>query len=240
MKALIVLSLFLALANANRVCDGTCVQGEGDCDRDSDCLPGLKCEFDWWGGTDICHAGPTTRNFTWTDWGDWGKCMGDYCGAGQVGVRSRSRDCVPPVDGGFPCPSQTDEEEEACDMPECPYTDWGDWTSCRGEFCGAGEGGSRTRTRDCIPADDGQFGCKEESDEEEGSCDMPECPFTEWGEWSICSGETCDGPGTNTRTRDCIPADDGSFGCPVANEEEEGACDMPACDWTEWACGASA
>ena len=56
------------------------------------------------------------------------------------------------VDGGFPCPSQTDEEEEACDMPECPYTDWGDWTSCRGEFCGAGEVGSRTRTRDCIPA----------------------------------------------------------------------------------------
>ena len=57
MKTLIVLSLLLAFANANRVCDGTCVQGEGDCDRDSDCLPGLKCEFDWWWGTDICHAG---------------------------------------------------------------------------------------------------------------------------------------------------------------------------------------
>ena len=27
--------------------------------------------------------------------------MGDYCGAGQVGVRSRSRDCVPPVSSKF-------------------------------------------------------------------------------------------------------------------------------------------
>ena len=63
MKALIVLPLFLALAKANRVCDGTCVQGEGDCDRDSDCLPGLKCEFDWWFGTDHCHAGEMRMHY---------------------------------------------------------------------------------------------------------------------------------------------------------------------------------
>ena len=40
-----------------RHCDGTCGQGEGDCDRDSDCLPGLKCDFDWWWGDDFCEAG---------------------------------------------------------------------------------------------------------------------------------------------------------------------------------------
>ena len=53
---------------------------------------------------------------------------------------------------------------------------------------------------------DGQFACEEETDEEEESCDMTECQFTEWGDWSLCSGELCGGPGTNTRTRDCIPA----------------------------------
>ena len=37
-------------------------------------------------------------------------------------------------------------------MPECPYTDWEDWSKCIGEFCGAGQVGSRTRTRNCIPA----------------------------------------------------------------------------------------
>ena len=55
-------------------------------------------------------------------------------------------------DGQFACREATDEEGEKCDMPECPYTDWGEWSKCTGEFCGAGQVGSRTRTRDCIPA----------------------------------------------------------------------------------------
>ena len=38
-------------------CDGTCGQGEGDCDRDSDCLPGLVCKFEWSFGADVCRAG---------------------------------------------------------------------------------------------------------------------------------------------------------------------------------------
>ena len=38
-------------------CDGSCGQGEGDCDWDSDCLPGLVCNWDWWWGTDHCEAG---------------------------------------------------------------------------------------------------------------------------------------------------------------------------------------
>ena len=55
-------------------------------------------------------------------------------------------------DGQFACPEATDEEEGSCDMPECPYTDWGEWTKCTGEFCGAGQVGLRSRTRECIPA----------------------------------------------------------------------------------------
>jgi hypothetical protein len=38
-------------------CKGQCEQGEGDCDNHSDCLPGLKCDFDGWFGTDFCKAG---------------------------------------------------------------------------------------------------------------------------------------------------------------------------------------
>ena len=38
-------------------CDGSCGQGEGDCDWDSDCLPGLVCDFDWFWGEDFCVAG---------------------------------------------------------------------------------------------------------------------------------------------------------------------------------------
>ena len=41
-------------------CHGQCGQGEGDCDRDSDCLSGLICDFDWWWGDDWCAAGRLT------------------------------------------------------------------------------------------------------------------------------------------------------------------------------------
>ena len=40
-----------------RNCKGDCGQGEGDCDWDDDCLPGLKCKYDWWWGEDYCVAG---------------------------------------------------------------------------------------------------------------------------------------------------------------------------------------
>ena len=97
----------------HRECDGTCQQGEGDCDRDEDCLPGLVCNFDWWFGTDTCQAGkmhtihinipyefmilegPTTKNYSWGDWSEWGECRGSMCGEG--GTRTRTRDCSPPV-----------------------------------------------------------------------------------------------------------------------------------------------
>ena len=40
-------------------CNGSCGQGEGDCDSDSDCLPGLVCYDDWWWKDDYCEAGKT-------------------------------------------------------------------------------------------------------------------------------------------------------------------------------------
>ena len=38
-------------------CKGQCGQGEGDCDNDRDCLPGLICDYDYWFDTDYCKAG---------------------------------------------------------------------------------------------------------------------------------------------------------------------------------------
>ena len=41
----------------HKACRGQCGQGEGDCDKDRDCLPGLICDYDWWFNKDYCKAG---------------------------------------------------------------------------------------------------------------------------------------------------------------------------------------
>ena len=38
-------------------CRGQCKQGEGDCDKDRDCFPGLICDYDSWFAKDYCKAG---------------------------------------------------------------------------------------------------------------------------------------------------------------------------------------
>ena len=58
--------------------DKCCKMGQGDCDWDSDCCDGLKCGFDWGWATDVCVSGPTTKNFTWTDWTEWSDCSVRY------------------------------------------------------------------------------------------------------------------------------------------------------------------
>ena len=48
---------FIGFLFAGSQCNGSCGQGEGDCDNDGECLDGLWCEFDWWWGDDYCRAG---------------------------------------------------------------------------------------------------------------------------------------------------------------------------------------
>ena len=106
----------------------------------------MKCDFDGWFGTDYCVAGmsnfysyvifilgknrgsniytrllcilgPDTKNFDWSEWGDWSECS---VACGGVGTQSRSRSCIPPQNGGFSCPSDTDSETQECDNGPCP------------------------------------------------------------------------------------------------------------------------
>merc|ERR1712136_523840 len=83
-------------------CDGLCKLGEGDCNYDSDCVEGLKCDSDGWFGKDVCIAGPKTKNGFVTPWSEWSKCSNSACGT--LGVISRYRSCIPPEFGGRECP----------------------------------------------------------------------------------------------------------------------------------------
>ena len=107
----------------------------------------MICEWDWWLGTDYCEAGrilqntfsdnptkiyfkdvlqiswlylitlgPDTTNFEWGPWGEFGECEGK---CGEMGERIRHRTCIPPTNGGYPCPAEVDSESEVCEMAPC-------------------------------------------------------------------------------------------------------------------------
>merc|ERR1712133_90813 len=108
MKFLSVFLLFAisAMTSANK-CDGSCGQGEGDCDWNSDCLPGLICEWDWWWGTDYCEAGPDTVNF------EWGPC--------GEGMRTDVREqVVSAKNGGIECEGEASITEICHAGVDCP------------------------------------------------------------------------------------------------------------------------
>merc|ERR1711974_515263 len=84
----------------------------------------------------------TTKDFSWGEWSDWSSCS---MSCGHIGVRSRSRDCIDPVDGGKECPKKSDKQWESCGEP-C-WTDFTQWSPCKGAVCGEA---SQSRTRSCI------------------------------------------------------------------------------------------
>jgi len=206
--------------------NGCCKKGQGDCDYDSDCCNGLKCNYDWGFKTDYCVAGPTTKDYSWEDWSKWTKCT---VSCGGTGTRTRSRNCIGPVDGGDECPSASETQTESCDAPAC-WTDFGDWSQCS---LSCGGTGTQTRSKTCIEPENGGQPCPaQKTQEETKSCDVPAC-WTDFGDWSKCS-LSCGGTGTQIRSKSCIEPKNGGIPCPEQKiEEESQSCDVPAC-WTDF------
>lgn len=61
--------------------------------------------------------GPNTKNYEWGDWGDWGVCS---LTCGGEGTKTRTRDCVPPSNGGYDCPSSYQTDTTTCEEGPCP------------------------------------------------------------------------------------------------------------------------
>ena len=134
-----------------------CDEGEGDCDDDSECLPGLDCQhnigaqYGWDPGVDVCtcqsdctcHSGPL---------GSGTYCRSDCpCDVGEGDCDSDSQ-CLPGlkcVEGAGPdygWPAHISVCEDTC-HPSRP----GGWEYCSPDCpCGPGEGDCDS-SADCLP-----------------------------------------------------------------------------------------
>ena len=63
--------------------------------------------------------GSETVNAAWGSWSEWSECS---VSCGGDGTQDRSRSCVAPVKGGFPCSSLSgaDSQTQSCNNGPCP------------------------------------------------------------------------------------------------------------------------
>jgi len=188
-----------------------------------------------------CSLNPCPIDGILSPWSTWTICSVS-CGEGK---RERNRVCSLARYGGVSCLSANLIETEPCLVkPDCPIdgtlTQWTNWTPCS-TSC---DEGKQTRSRNCIPAQNGGNDCGDGLLAQTKSCILAPCPvngkLTEWTEWSQCS-KSC-GSGDTFRTRTCIEPRNGGLPC---NEElnQQSQCNTHACKidgvwkpWTSWVC----
>ncbi|XP_070960618.1 SCO-spondin [Oncorhynchus clarkii lewisi] len=125
----------------------------------------------------------------WTPWSVWSDCP-VTCGRG---TQIRSRACInpPPRNNGTDC-SGPERDAQGCHTPPCidDLCPWSPWSRCS-RSCGAGV---VWRRRVCVCEGEGEGACPPEVEaernrEETQLCykrPCPECPMSEWTEWSAC------------------------------------------------------
>ena len=142
-----------------------------------------------------------------SDWSAW-KCIN--------GNATRTRVCIPPLNGGKPCPDNTLIENTVC--TDAKVGDWSNWGNC--------DGTSVKRTRPCLsPPTNGGAPCP--ADEVKRCSDGI---ITEWSKWS------CDGT-FSRRTRNCFIPMNGGKPCPDVPRIEQRDCSHgKLTDWSDWSC----
>jgi len=234
-----------------------CGLGEGDCDTDNDCKEGLRCGHNncrqhysrshMSKVVDCCEPKHTTIvsgsiDGKWLKWSRWSSCD-KTCG--KDSVRTRTRECSRPRNGGKICDGR-DRDTKKCYKYPCPeavdgkWMKWSPWSSCS-KTCGYG--GSKTRKRKCIPPKNGGENCCGSPQETKKCSSKPSCyrpvdgGWRRWSEWSECS-ESC-GKGTKIRTRTCTNPMPRFGGRRCSGDtHERRACSKKQCradgHWSEW------
>lgn len=143
-----------------------------------------------------------------TNWSDW-KCIN--------GSASRTRTCIPPLNGGKPCPDGKLSETATC--VDAKVSDWGPWSEC--------DGSNIKRTRTCL-SEPTNGGAPCPNLEETRFC--KDGKLTDWSKW------TCNGV-ESWRNRVCYMPLNGGKPCPDLPREETRPCSHgKLSEWSEWKC----
>jgi len=192
----------------------------------------------------------------WTEWGRWSQCSKSCVGEdGATGVKRRSRECIPPENGGNPCEGLA-EEQGTCPwendkLVSCPidhsFSEWSRWSACTPR-CGDG---SSFRVRSCKQGQNGGSLCPEYlenlAEKEQKKCKVKDCPGCipgSWNAWSTCSKSCLEKggkPGRRSKTRATREADPSKPKCVPEDHTKIEFCNTNGCPidgyltkWTKW------
>ena len=195
----------------------------------------------------------------WAEWGPWSTCSKSCVGEDKVpGQKTRSRECIPPQNGGNPCDGEA-EDTEVCAGDDsssvlalCPVDhilgEWSEYSECSPK-CG---NGSMFRVRTCTPGRNGGTDCprglENLAEKQVKACKVKDCPgciTLGWNDWTSCS-KTClkkgGQPGVRTRTRNTKEADPNNPKCIATDHIGKESCSTNGCpidgkmtSWTKWA-----
>jgi Trypsin-like peptidase domain len=190
---------------------GPCAEGQGDCDSDQECRPGLVCaqdvgaKYGWDPTMDVCEqpgSGQPSSLCTLQP-GDWGYCSDPNCGPCDAGLGDCNSDseCQP----GLVCLKGTGAEHgfapsvDTCgpaSARKCTLTK-GDWNYCADPNCGpCGQGeGDCDSDEECRPGlvCSSNVGAKYGLLPTMDVCELPASTICRKspGDWDYCADPAC-------------------------------------------------
>lgn len=194
--------------------------------------------------TESCHANMSNPLCGLTPWSEWSRCDKACDGGQHERKRSFTHD-----DGSSSCSTISTYELKPCGTQPCnpsavpcEFQSWNVWSICS-VSCGLG---SKSRTRDMLPAKPGGQGCngtlQEVSPCVRKPCLAAECGWNDWYDWSACS-VSCGGGHQHRNRILLIHTQASRLACSPGIKNELSPCNTHPCSdsdcahwepWQEW------